>query len=398
MISSNTRRSPSRWLTQRPDGSVISTIDQVSWENRLTVSGGGRGDKHTPTAFSFNRVRTDFPSGSTRYFGPSGSMQQYSSGSNSSSFRVIVPDRAPVWNSLENQALGKMYGRMRDSDINVAVTIGEIKETSVMVVKALDAMNVATRMLRDVRRNPLRYLSARQKRTVAHTPSAVFSSAWLNVKYGWMPAYQDVYSLSKYATSKASGIRHAYGAKTFRSDILTKVNEGDGYPTWTVTGYQSYRVKYGMAYQVSSPMLYELSRVTSLDPTRIAWELAPLSFVVDWFFDIGGYLELSEASLMRGLQFLFGFKTRTFRCETTQVAVNRSNRYWWSPEGTQYSLRATRLESELQRSVLKTPPRPSYPTCNLSLGSQRVLSAAALMRTILPGSNSLSGVINALKR
>lgn len=51
---------------------------------------------------------------------------------------------------------------------------------------------------------------------------------------------------------------------------------------------QSYRCKANVELKNSRA---DLSTYASLDPRKIAWELFPCSFIVNWFYNIGGYLE-----------------------------------------------------------------------------------------------------------
>lgn len=51
----------------------------------------------------------------------------------------------------------------------------------------------------------------------------------------------------------------------------------------------------GVGYRVLATMqdeaTYNISHFASLDPRKVAWELFPLSFIINWFIDIGGFIE-----------------------------------------------------------------------------------------------------------
>lgn len=273
--------------------------------------------------------------------------------------------------AVYNKAVTKLYDKLKDSDLNLAVSVGEYRETSRMISQALRSMGRVTSLAREARRQ------------VLHNPSLLISKVWLGMKYGWLPLYNDVYNLLNYSSRK-----FVSNDFTARSSKVTNV-----YRKRTLSGLQRYsylkgttfsKCEVGVTAKPSNTTAFEISRITSLNPLSIAWELVPFSFVVDWFFDVGGYLSAQENACGMGLIFERGYTTRTsgHKLEDT-----------WVQSFTQSSVptsggavgKGMSYRVQKDRSTALDFPRPYFPTLKLDLGSQRIMSAASLFRTTLLG-------------
>jgi hypothetical protein len=275
------------------------------------------------------------------------------------------------WIANYNNALTKLYDQIRQSNSNLATSVGEARETAVMISKAVEAVKTLTVTAR------------RLKRRLLHEPSKVFADAWLSYKLGWYPLYKDVYSLLEYTTRRFDE-QTFYGRATMSPSINDRWSSGDN--RYFVSGRRIHRTHIQVTCGVSDPTAFDTSRITSLNPASVAWELVPFSFFVDYFVDIGGFLALQEAALGTGLTFKSGFWTDVLRLEVSEdwyQSVSGSDiRYRWSQTG--YA-RATRKKTSKYRWVLTEFPRPMPPTLKVSLGSQRLLTAVALFRNVLLG-------------
>ena len=81
--------------------------------------------------------------------------------------------------------------------------------------------------------------------------------------------------------------------------------------------------------------------VSSLNPAGLAWELLPLSFVADWFFDIGGWVNSWTAGI--GVQVTQGHETTFISgTRTDQMIWDGTASYKGSLEGNSSQVRCTR--------------------------------------------------------
>jgi hypothetical protein len=134
-----------------------------------------------------------------------------------------------------------------------------------------------------------------------------------------------------------------------------------------------------------------LSQWSSLNPVSLAWEVIPYSFVVDWLIDVGSFLRNWETALLFGVRFKDGYVSTLEAYKGKETAQNNANgmlygvpngypRSWW-PAGEEP--KAFRRYVNFNRTVLASWPYPRQPTFHVGLGSQRLFSAASLIRQLL---------------
>lgn len=277
---------------------------------------------------------------------------------------------------IYNNSLTKLYDSLRNSDLNLLLTVGERKESAKMLTKAFKALGSVIRTARNVRRQ------------VLTNPSLLISQQWLGAKYGWLPFYNDVYNCTKFhfelfEEMEAKGRAQRKVEQTYKTS-------NDFYPVIYHRKTHSERCLVIVAVGIANSDAYNLSRITSLNPLSLSWELMPFSFVVDWFVDIGGFLANMEASFASGLSFKRGMKTTT-TMYTHHVSGPANNRVYNTGGGSSLR-RNTRQFGELKgfrsikskaRTILTGFPRPTFPVFQVNVGSQRMMSGAALLRTIL---------------
>lgn len=278
-----------------------------------------------------------------------------------------LPTVAAQVSSPYNDALEQFYSRIKGSDLNLAVDVAERRQLY--------------RMLSDL------YLSTRRiKKTIrriAQGKLAFVGNSWLAYQYGIRPTISTAYGLLKWSYRNAQ-------RKVSVSARSTKVSEGQGIvpvygENWVVKSKRSSRVLIKAQFSIGDETLFNASRLTSLNPLAIAWELVPYSFVVDWFLDVGSYLQSFEASFLNGISFHSGFRTDTYlhesSCEFSKHVDDVSAGYLSRMSQT-INRRGGFRYASLTRTKLSSLPRPDLPTIEVNLGSQRLLSAAALLRQV----------------
>lgn len=220
------------------------------------------------------------------------------------------------------------------------------------------------------------------------TPMKDVGSLYLEFTYGLKPTLQTIHDIVVGKTERAgnslnikkSGSR--YNGAT--GDYLVTTTDSSR-TSWSnqTTGYESsYRTKIGGTYQPGTSFVESLSRLTSLNPASIAWELLPFSFVVDWFYDIGGYLRMAETSLVSKLGKFDGYNTTTTRHSRTHVE-NRAGKDPVSQAVWTGTVRNSFYRQLKTRAVLTSIPMPRPPVFRCDLGATRMINAAALLSQFL---------------
>lgn len=142
---------------------------------------------------------------------------------------------------------------------------------------------------------------------------------WLEYIYGWKPLIEDCYALINHPFPEPYKICH--GRKTMigtRKGVMGAHGPDQLSLDWTVTSKTSSHVRCKIT--TSGAALAAASQLGVTNPAALAWESLPFSFVVDWFYPVGNYLEMLTATA--GLQ--FSDATQTNKSEMTM-----SGEYVW---------------------------------------------------------------------
>ena len=202
---------------------------------------------------------------------------------------------------------------------------------------------------------------------------------FLQYEFAWKPLIMDIQDAMN-ATAETEkhlsggsvkvGYKHS-GTVTTRGGRMTG-NELILKCDYNLYGHQK------LYWSVDSVALAALSQIQSLPETL--WDAMPYSFVVDWFINVGEYLELRNATL--GLKFRNGYKSLCVEKRYTskpagQVVVN-DNPY------TAVTCWPERYQFSFQRQILKSFPDPHLVTdFTLPSSLTHMAEAAALVSQAL---------------
>jgi len=270
------------------------------------------------------------------------------------------------------QALARLYGKIRNSSLNIDVDAFEGRETARMIrntIKAVRGIKSFTKQaIKDIKKDPT--LSA--------------SNAWLQYKYGWSPLVGTIYDALEFHSKEWPKYNVRARGKASSYDGAEIATGGYYSPDRSVVESGSYRTQIDLTYQVTDVESFALDRIATLDPASIIWELTPYSFVADWFYNIGEYLKLKEMATSSNLSFVKGYRTDT-RFETQAYLF--TGKYYvspWQDEGKwrSWSMVGSRVRKEKERTLLTSMPYPVTPSVKCDLGSSQLISAAALLRQL----------------
>lgn len=348
-------------------------------------------DHKRPAAYSFTRTVVHLPRGRHKirydWYGKTRFAYYDWSG-----FDIGVPGwRAngfPGWlvDSAEpyNKALNKLYDKLRDSEASVGVTIGEGKETIEMIHAIAKAVKSPLKQLRALAHST----RDKRRRVNAINASTTVGGLYLGWSVGLAPLLSDIDNLRNHSLKDidSSPILKA----SARASVTRKLSNAsyNGYPFWDVD--ESRRCEFGVYYSIKDVGKYEQWRLGLNARPSVAWELVTLSFVVDYFYNIGNYLANLEAALGdNGLSFHSGYYTETMRrSDKYQGFLNRKVADFY---GEAYQDRKVLSFSYLgswdrvskTRSVLSSLPLPQPPTLKIPRASGALLNIAALLSQVL---------------
>lgn len=250
------------------------------------------------------------------------------------------------------RAISKLYDSIRGG-LDLSVGIGEHASTTKM----------------------LRAAASFGKFIVKFHPKR-WANNWLEYTYGWKPLMNDLYSAVNEVNHIAEDFKIFSEKATVKHEEIYR-SEGD-YIT-VDTQLQSNRTKYTVLLSPANSTISTVARFTSLNPASIAWELTPMSFVFDWFIDIGGYMRDLETSLAYSGAFRSGYCTTTSKIWLERDVVGSGQ----SGDVTTYGhVNGYREQRTLNRSIMTGLPMPSLPRFKPQLGASRLVSAAALLKVL----------------
>lgn len=165
------------------------------------------------------------------------------------------------------------------------------------------------RFKRDVR------LKAKAQKAFLTENDKTYSDLFLEFHFGWSPLVSDVYdSIDVLQRDIPVGrvIGRAKGSQDFdlgsKSGTVTRVNKHK----------IDVKVVVGATVSVSNPNLALANQLGVINPASLVWEVVPFSFVVDWFVNVGSFLE--SFTEFAGYNVTDPF-TSTFTHDTSELAT-----------------------------------------------------------------------------
>lgn len=402
-LVSNSRVSAGSW--QHVHGETVTTGLHPSLRNDFSVNPNpcvNPSDFKMPGEYSFSKTVVKNPVGTLGgyyYWGNPGDRKRVEN-SYEGTFSSTIWDGfknegvdgfgTPSLYSLEklaarNRAVNKLLDKIKDSEVNLSTTIGEGRET----------LQLIAGIARSVRR-PLKALrsavhrSKKGSRTEKNVRDTLVTVGGLQLAWsvGLAPLLSDCENLRNHVQA-AESVDLMYVAKSRGASHLEWTTHPSEWETFTNEISNWYQ--FGVTYKVGDMHAFENWRAgLTLRPT-LAWELTTLSFVVDYFLQIGNFLAALEASyLNNGITFLHGYETASEwkLCHYSQSRNDDPFDYGASSGLTDPHLGVVRGRGYRQwvtksRSRLSSLPVQALPTIKLPTASTQLLNCAALLSTLL---------------
>lgn len=124
--------------------------------------------------------------------------------------------------------------------------------------------------------------------TVKSSKTKDLGGLWLEYHFGWKPMIQDIFTGIDILQQPIANKRVKGSAK--ESKVYTYAVEETNYRTYAYRRLSN-RAKVCCSFEVSNPNLWRANQLGLINPAKLAWELIPFSFVVDWFIPVSGFLE-----------------------------------------------------------------------------------------------------------
>jgi len=215
------------------------------------------------------------------------------------------------------------------------------------------------------------------------------AQTWLEFTYGWKPLLKDIHehavALEKVANTFGLVMRTAIAtAKTEKTTNVNFLSGGGDYLRINKHVESVRRMRICVDFKLPTGVMGAANTFGLTDPLSVAWEVVPFSFIVDWFYPIGKYLE--GISSYNGLVFHRGYKTgshKYFAKNTTSTGPFKPN---WAGDST-LTIDSTDLWNQLDsfsfgRDILISFPSTPFPQFKDPRSISHGISAVALLKTL----------------
>lgn len=283
------------------------------------------------------------------------------------------------WTANDELALlDKLSSAVKGHQFNLAVALGQGRETAALTVGTLYRLASAVRAIKKGRVDlALRSLgaTARKGRPLVYNhrklTSKDVSSMWLEIQYGWRPLIQDVYEAQK---------AFAVSADRMRKSTFEVSHANSGHWTGMVNGGNVRCVQSKDSSKRLRAELYELpSTARSLgltDPAAVLWELTPFSFVADWFIPIGRYLDVLNTIPKLSGRFLTMYRRVTHTQQTGTAPGSFQGFIGASSSGL-------RIQFDRSAGTTLSVPKPQFIPIGDALSTGRIKNGIALLHQLL---------------
>lgn len=271
------------------------------------------------------------------------------------------------------ELIGRLHKKIAGNEFNLAVSLAQSGETLDMIASTTLRVAGALRALQKGNiKAAAKHLGLQEGRHNKRNTGQTLTSSWLELRYGWQPLLQDVHDAAQLLAFQLNQPEsRSFSARYQRAGS----NNGSSPLLWKFRVCRKSVRKQIVAILTEKPSKANLSGF--LDPASVAWELLPYSFVFDWFYPVGTYLE--ERSFFNGLSGNF-VTTTTTEIYAEGLFSDSTTAYVVSPEGS--AARYHEISVNRTLSTTLKVPKPNIVPFSRAIGWIRAVNALSLINEL----------------
>lgn len=187
----------------------------------------------------------------------------------------------------------------REELVNLALFIAELSQSTDLIASTATKIAGAAS---DIRKGKFARAARtlKIKKPLKANRNKTFADNWLEFSYGWAPLVSDIAGLLKHISRGSRSLRIKAKSRLESSvpmyaqatvlQCSAATQEHHFYVDWEYSGTWIRREQVMLVFEPKSAYWDQVSRLGFMDPSTLAWESIPLSFVVDWFANVGDLL------------------------------------------------------------------------------------------------------------
>jgi hypothetical protein len=293
--------------------------------------------------------------------------------------RAASIDDPEVVTRLQNEALLKARLALKDQKVNLGVAFAEANKTARLLGDTALSLLGA---LKDLKSGNVlgvqRHLKLRRKPDLRGYKN--LPAKWLELQYGWKPLLSEVYG-----SAEALAQRHMHDwlvtGKGYAEERVDNTYVNDDLRAagvYTAEGMRGCFVRIDALPDNDLLMAFRSMGITN--PLSVAWNVAPLSFLLDWILPIGDYLDSLDAMLGMSLRGV----SRSTLTKLHYRGTGSDSRNVWG-QHTTASWTGMQTYTSLRRESLPSVPIPAAPQFKDPRSYGHAANALGLLGAFLAG-------------
>lgn len=238
------------------------------------------------------------------------------------SLAAVDADRLRPEEHMRNEATIKALLKASDAKTNITVFYAEARKVHNMMYDRFDRLIAAFRAFK---RGDTGYLA----KVLNISPGRVHNT-WLEYKFGWMPLIQDVVGAAEFFAQQFAVERpfqftvrgkSFHGVNGKKNVLWTDLDRMGGSSGNTQTFYEythTRECKVKIWLEISNLFTSTSQQLGITNPLTAAWELLPWSFLIDYFIEIGNWLQAMTALNGLTVRKAMYSHNRTSKCTATE--------------------------------------------------------------------------------
>lgn len=244
--------------------------------------------------------------------------------------------------------VNKAIANVQQQQVAGGVFLGEAKSSLAMIALRANQLYKIFKYAKNLNVKGIMHMLKTSKRPTSRIKGA--NDLLLEYRFGWLPLVNDIHDACLALNSPNKARNSIITTSASNTESYETTERRTNYGVNEVSIHKELEQKVYLTYELKNPNGTLKERFGIDDPVKVAYELLPLSFVLDWFLPIGDFL--TALNMSTNTVYLHG----CFVHKVTSVvtSTNKSNSSF-KPLGTASSKGITFRRSIIANAPLSLP-------------------------------------------